>query len=232
LIDPLTAQSKAEPLVPAFSRERRGRWLAPVPVGTSTVALADEAGKARLLMQRREPIPRLEVEAEKQLEKGIIADPSATAQAVILATSDQRVRVLSARDLSPIGAWPLAAPILGSPKAVEDRCFVYDSGGGVLALDRDGQRHWSIKLQAPACGTPLIQGQRVWLLDREGRLHARLLADGSALEQRDLGVFPCGGPLSIGREALIPTARGTVQLTLLQPESTRDDKAPKVQASP
>ncbi|MGA2705799.1 MAG: PQQ-binding-like beta-propeller repeat protein [Isosphaeraceae bacterium] len=41
LIDPLTAQSKAEPLVPVYNRERRGRWRAPVQLNAMTVVLRE-----------------------------------------------------------------------------------------------------------------------------------------------------------------------------------------------
>ena len=78
LIDPVTAQSKAEPLVPVYNRERRGRWRAPVQLNAMTVVLADDAGRVRLLSLQQKPVPRLVVEAEKLLEKGIVADPATT----------------------------------------------------------------------------------------------------------------------------------------------------------
>ena len=53
LIDPVTAQSKAEPLVPVYNRERRGRWRAPVQLNAKTVVLADDAGRVRRLSLRQ-----------------------------------------------------------------------------------------------------------------------------------------------------------------------------------
>ncbi len=97
LIDPLTAQSKAEPLVPVFDRDRRGRWLAPVRLDAGSVILADDAGRVRRLALKPGPVPRLVVEAETVLDKGIVADPASTGGAVIVATADQRVRALSAQ---------------------------------------------------------------------------------------------------------------------------------------
>ena len=41
---------------------------------------------------RQKPVPRLVVESEKLLDKGIVADPAATAGAVVVVTADQRVR--------------------------------------------------------------------------------------------------------------------------------------------
>ena len=54
LIDPLTAKSTAEPLVPVYSRDRRGRWLAP----------------ARLDRQGRDPGRRRRPRAPAGLEAG------------------------------------------------------------------------------------------------------------------------------------------------------------------
>jgi outer membrane protein assembly factor BamB len=217
LIDPVTAQSKAEPLVPVFNRDRRGRWRAPARLDPSALVLADDSGRVRRLALKTEPVPRLGVEAEALLDKAIIADPASTGGAVIVATSDQKVRALSARDLSPVGAWPLDAPLVGDPMAVDGHGFVFDGAGGVLALGRDGRRLWSIKLGEVAMGTPVIQGGSVWLLDQAGRLHRRALADGSAREHLDLGILPVGGMIRIGPRTLVPVARGTVQPVMSLP---------------
>ena len=49
------------------------------------------------------------------LDQRIIADPASTGNAVIVATADRHVRALAARDLSPVGSWPLDAPLAGRP---------------------------------------------------------------------------------------------------------------------
>ena len=220
LIDPLTAQSKAEPLVPVFDRDRRGRWLAPVRLDAESVVLADDAGRVRRLALKAAPVPRLVVDAETTLDKPIIADPASTGGAVIVATADQRVRALAARDLSPLGAWPLAGPLAGAPVSKGDRCFVTDGAGEVMAFGREGQRLWAIKLDAPAAGTPVIQDTTIWLLDRQGRLYARSLADGSSRERLDLGFLPAGGLRTLGSQIIAPVARGTVQLLQLPSPAT------------
>ncbi len=232
LIDPVTTQSKAEPLVPIFNRERRGRWKAPVPLNSTTVVLADDAGRVRLLSLRQKPVPRLVVEAEKLLDKAIIADPAATAGAVVVATADQRVRAVSARDLSPVGIWPLEAPILGAPVTADERCFVFDTAGGILALGPDGRRLWAIKLDSVVAGSPLIQNDLLWLLDVEGHLHARSLTDGAARGAVELGVLPSGGLLQVGNQTLVPVARGTMQLIALDPALARDPTTRKGESSP
>jgi hypothetical protein len=231
LIDPVTARSKAEPFVPVYNRERPGRWRAPVQLDAATVALADDAGRVRLLSLRQKPAPRLVVEAEKQLERGIVADPVPIDRALFIATADQRVRVLSARDLSPMGALSLEAPLLGSLAAVGKLCFIFDSGGGVQTAGPDGRRLWSIRLDSAAAGPPLVRDGLVWILDREGHLHARSMDDGAAREQLELGVLPCGGLLAIGNHTLVPAARGTVQPIALQrglvSQSLTTSKKPK-----
>lgn len=217
LIDPTTAQSKAEPLVPVFDRDRKGRWRAPVHLDAANVILADDAGRVRKLSLKNEPAPRLSVEAETLLDKRIVADPAATAGAVVVATADQRVRALSPRDLSAIGSWPLEAPLVGSPVAVGARVFVFDGGGGVLVLARDGRKLWSVKLDAPATGAPVIEGDLVWLLDQQGRLYARALSDGALRDRIDLGVLPAGGMLALGDMAIAPVGRGVVAAVSLAP---------------
>jgi hypothetical protein len=232
LIDPVTGQSKAEPLVPVYNRERRGRWRAPVRLNATTVILADDAGRVRLLSLQQKPVPRLVVEAEKLLDNGLIADPATTGGALIVITADQSVRALSARDLSPVGAWSLEAPLLGSPVAVGDRCFVLDSAGRVMVLGPDGARLWSIKLDAAVAGPPLIQGDLVWLLDREGHLHARSLSDGASREQIELGVLPCGGLLQVGPQVIVPVARGTVRPIALRPGLAREGLTSMTESAP
>jgi outer membrane protein assembly factor BamB len=209
LIDPLTAQSKAEPLVPVFDRDRRGKWMAPLLLDADSAILVDDSGRVRRLRLQKEPVPRL-IDKEVSLDKRIIADPATSGEAVIVATSDQRVRALSARDLSPIDSWPLDAPLLGRPVAVGDRVFVFDSGGGVLALSRQGRKLWAIKLEAPVTGSPLIEGDHVWLLDRQGGLSARGLGDGASRQKLDLGILPAGGLLAVGTQPIAPLARGSV----------------------
>jgi hypothetical protein len=213
LIDPGTAASTAEPLVPVYDRDRRGRWHRPVRLDPSTVVLADDAGRVRRIALKREPVPRLMmIEPEALLQKGIVADPAVTGDAVIVATADQRVRALSARDLSPLGAWPLAGPIVGAPISVGERCFVLDAAGEVMMFGKDGRRAWSTKLDAAATGGPVIDGDRVWLLDRDGKLHGLALADGTARQSLDLGILPTGGLRVLDGRTIVPSGRGVLQL--------------------
>jgi hypothetical protein len=201
----------AEPLVPVFNRERRGRWLSPVGLDATTFVLADDTGKVRRLALKQEPVPRLAVEVERLLDKSIIADPAAVSEAVILVTADQRVRSLAARDLSPVGSWPLGAPLVGHPVTAGDLAFVFEGAGGVVALGRDGHRLWTIKLDAVVSGVPVVREDSVWFLDRTGRLHCRRVSDGAPKEQLALGVLPSGGLLQAGKEMIVPCGRGTVR---------------------
>jgi hypothetical protein len=101
--------------------------------------------------------------------------------------------------------------------ALGERGFVFDGGGGVMALGRDGQRLWSIRLDAPAAGKPIVEGDSIWFLDREGRLYGRALADGSARRRLDLGIAPSGGIVGLGGRAFVPVARGSLQSLVLAP---------------
>jgi hypothetical protein len=210
LLDPATARSKAEPLVPVFDRQRRGHWRTPVRLDENTAILADDAGRIRRLSLRKDPMPKLTAEAETLLDKAIIADPAATSQAVIAVTADRRVRALSTRDLSPLGAWPLAAPLAEDPVLSGGRVFVYDTAGGVMALGSEGRLLWSIKLDAVATGTPFLEDDRLWLADRDGHLHQRALSDGAAQRQLALRLLPAGGFIALGQTVLVSAARGSI----------------------
>ena len=211
LIDPASGSSIAEPLVPEFDREHHGRWLAPSLIDADAVFLADDAGKARRIGLKTSSGRRLSIEAETTLDQPIIADPAAAASALILATVDGRVRSLSARDLAPIGAWDLDAPIAGAPRSVGGRVVVLDASGGVLLFERDGHRAWSAKLDAPAVGDPLIVGEVVWLLDQNGKARGLAIHDGKEIASIDLGAFPAGGLMAVGPDLFAPTARGAIQ---------------------
>jgi outer membrane protein assembly factor BamB len=211
LIDPRTGKSQAEPLVPPFDRDRRGRWLAPCLAGDEAAFLVEDSGRVRRVGLKASPAPRLVVEAEAMLDQPTIANPACNASAVVAATADGRVRALSARDLSPIGSWALDAPILGDPAEVDGRIVVLDASGGVLVLGRDGRRAWSSKLDSPAAGPPLAVGDALWFLDRKGKARALAIADGKEIEAVDVGVLPAGGLISAGGGVLVPSGRGVLQ---------------------
>ncbi|MFO0888196.1 MAG: hypothetical protein U0790_03505 [Isosphaeraceae bacterium] len=78
----------AEPFVPVFSRERQGRWLAPFRLGAGAVVWPTTPGGSACSASRRSPVRRLSVDAEKLLDKPIIADPVRTEAVVIVVTAE------------------------------------------------------------------------------------------------------------------------------------------------
>ena len=217
LIDPLTGESRAEPFVPPFDKSRQSRWRTPTALGPDALALADTSGKLRRINFVTDPRPRLVVAAETSLGGDPAADPVATKSAVIVVTSDNRVRSLAARDLSATGAWPLAAPLSAPPALAGSRVFIADTSGNVLVLGDDGQRICSSSLigkgdAVAIVGAPVVRGDEVWLLSRDGTLHARSLTDGKPLSVSSLGVLPAGSPLLLGTDLALPTGTGTLRL--------------------
>jgi outer membrane protein assembly factor BamB len=221
LIDPVSARSRAEPFVPQFDRDHQGKWLAPARLDQNTVVLADEVGRVRRLALRTTPVPRLVSDAEVTLDQPIIADPATTADAVLVATADRRIRALASRDLSPVGSWDLSAPLAVAPVAVGDTAFVVDRAGGVMAFSRDGHRAWSANLGAEVVGAPLVRGQSAWFVTRDGSLHERALSDGSKRASRPLGILPAGGILDAGASPVIAAGRATIRPLLPEPASKR-----------
>ncbi|MCA1685532.1 MAG: PQQ-binding-like beta-propeller repeat protein, partial [Planctomycetia bacterium] len=133
-------------------------------------------------------------------------------------------RSLSARDLSPVGTWPLDAALAWPPAVVGGRCYLADATGGVLALGEDGQRLWSARSdgtngRGAVAGPPAVRGPTVWFLTRDGALHARRLEDGTPSASFAVGTLPAGGPLAVGDDLAVPVGLGSVRL-LLDPKST------------
>ena len=178
LIDPATGRSRAEPFVPRFDRDHQGTWLAPTLLDPETIILADDVGRVRRIGLKTTPVPRLASEAEKALDSRIVADPATTGAAVLIATADGRVRSLTARDLSPIGAWALDASLAGNPVGLADGGLAMDRAGGIVAFGPDGQKSWSIKLGAEVAGAPQVVGRSIVILTSDGVLHVRARSDG------------------------------------------------------
>jgi outer membrane protein assembly factor BamB len=213
LIDPKTGASRAEPFVPPFDHDHPVRWLAPAMLGADAVVLADDVGGVRRITRVDSPRPKLVVQSEADLKATLVADPVATEQAVVLLTSDGRVRALAARDLSPLGAWPLEAPRAIGPVIAGGHTFVADTAGRLIAFGLDGQRLWSIDLEgAPPAGRPLVQDQTALFLARDGTLERRALGTGATEERVPLGIVPTGGLAALGSDVVVPVGPGTVRL--------------------
>jgi hypothetical protein len=215
LIDPATGAPRAEPYVPTFEATKQTRWLAPIFLSSGSVVLADESGKVRRLARLTEPRLRLaEVGEAIDLMSAIETDPAATTGAVVIATSDGRIRSLAARDLSSLGAWNLEVPRAFGPVALGDaHALLVDKGGGIFLFGPEGNRAWVADLgDAPPSGPPVVKDGSIWLLSQDGPLQKRALADGSPIERLDLLVLPSGGLWSAGSEMIVGAAPGTVRL--------------------
>jgi hypothetical protein len=221
LIDPLTARSSAEPFVPAFDRDRRGRWRRPALLDRDTVVLADDDGRVQRVALLATPVPHLAGQTVTALGQRLVADPVSSGGAVILVTADRRLRALAARDLSPVGTWALEAPLAGSPVGTEAGCFVMDRAGGVMAFGHDGKRTWSINLGSQVVGSPLIREETVSLITIDGNIHVRAISDGAPRAQFTSAALPAGSLLSAGSRVLVAAGRGTVGL-LIAPPKTAD----------
>jgi outer membrane protein assembly factor BamB len=220
LVDPVTGRAQAEPFVPKFDRDRQGEWLAPARLDGENLALADGVGRVRRIALKATPVPRLLNEAETTLDQPIIADPAATGDAVIVVTADRRIRALAARDLSPIGSWPLTAPLSGRLMSAGDMAFVMDRAGGVTAFGRDGKKMWTVGLGAEVTAEPLVQGRSVWFLTRDGMLHIRSRGDGGRIDERALAILPSGGVFALADSVAVAAGGGT--LRIVKPKA--DDK--------
>ena len=219
LIDPRTGAPRAEPFVPAFNAEEPTRWLDPVVVGDAVI-LADRAGEVRRIQRLTDPRDRLDaVGSVEDLRNPLEADPATVGDAVIAATTDGRVRALNARDLGSLNTWTLATPLAYGPTALGDRIVLVDKGGAAWTFGPDGERLWVADLgDTPPIGPPLVRGDALWFLSRDGVLQQRSMADGSDLDRAELGILPAGGLQSMGADVVVAAAPGTVRRLELTPE--------------
>lgn len=231
-IDPFTGVARGLPFVPPSVAGQSIEWLAPVLVENDGVVVVEASGTVRRLVVKKESgLDNLVVAAQTTVDKPIVSELASTGESIFLVTSDQRIRALAARDLSPLGSWPMESPLALGPVEVGGHVFVADVSGVVVAFDRGGRRLWSVTLRGgrPA-GPPLLhQDGQVWFLSRSGVWERRVLADGSPGESIELGGAPVGGPIALGGRMLLPTGRGTLRLapasapaSTLTPKSSSD----------
>ncbi len=207
LIDPRSGAAQADPFMPPYDKKKPVVWLSPVLLDGDAVGLADTEGRIRRLTRIGNPRPRLEITTDLKLDAPLAADPASTGPALIVLTTDNKVRSLSARDLGAQGAWMLEAPALWGPKAVGGRVFLGDAQGRILAFGPDGSRQWtSPPSKSVAEAPPLVRDGAAWFLGRDGKLFGLSLDDGSL--KRDpapLGVLPLGPAITTQGELLVPT---------------------------
>lgn len=217
LIDPTTGTPRAEPFMTPFDRDRPTRWRSPVRIDGDAVVLAEGSGRVRRLSRSSTPAPRLVASAEASLGQDLVANPLSTGGAVILITTDNRIRALAARDLSPVGAWPLEAP-LSLSATVAGLGFLADTSGNIHAFGNDGRRLWSGKLRdGPPAGAPVVAGDSVWFLGRDGSLHRHALADGAPLGRQRLDILPAGDLHALGSQIVVPVGLGTLRTLKIGP---------------
>jgi hypothetical protein len=217
LLDPAMGKARAEPYVAPFDRAHPIHWRRPVVAGDALV-LADGSGRVLQLRKTEGPRARLEVAAENSLGSALAADPLGMDSAVVLVTAGNEVRALAARDLTPIGAWPLEAPLAGPPARVAGRGFLADLAGKVHAFGPDGQRLWSIALRdGVSAGPPAIIGDSAWFLTTNGSLERHAMADGALLDHLELDILPAGNLLALDSQLAVPVGFGTFRLLKSEP---------------
>ena len=217
VIDPETGAPGAEPFVPPFDRSKPTRWKTPVLLDGEGLALADSAGRIRRFERPTSTHSKLIPSVDINLNQSIVGPIASTGQALVVTTSDQKIRSLSARDLSPIGAWNLDAPAVEGPALSGGYVFLADASGLVHCLATDGRRLWAVR---PPDGSvsipPVIKDGVAWFLSREGQLVAWKLDDGSTLNRINMGTIPAAPAILAGDSLVIPVGLGC--LRIVKPE--------------
>jgi hypothetical protein len=96
-----------------------------------------------------------------------------------------------------------------------------------MMLKPDGQRAWQIHLDGGAglAGAPAVRGEDVWVIGRDGQLHALAVADGSSRLRRALRLLPAGGVATIADLQAVPVSRSTVRPLLSDPSAKGSRRA-------
>ncbi len=219
LIDPATGEFAADPFVPRFDKSRPSQWLSPVLVDGDSVILAERDGLIRRLVKTDKPRPKLSVTGESRLGKPISGEIATTGASIVIATSDNKLRTLATRDLSPVGSVDLTGLRSVGPIAVGEFVFCGDSAGGVAAFGKDGRRIWQSTLRSPMTDAPAIHNGAAWFLTRAGAIESRKMSDGLPAERLMLGVLPAGPPQPAGNLLVIPAGLGSMRpVAAIRPE--------------
>lgn len=145
--------------------------------------------------------------------------------AVVIAADDGQVTVARPQAAGPLqtATWQIGRAPAGHIRVLSAQQLALvggvDGSLSVLDLSDRGQMAWSTLIpgfDAPV-GAPLVQGDRVIVVDRRGRVAALSLASGAVLWQFALGLACSSGPQAYGSGAAVVTDAGYVAV-LAQPQ--------------
>jgi outer membrane protein assembly factor BamB/tetratricopeptide (TPR) repeat protein len=107
---------------------------------------------------------------------------------------------------------PGLSEIAGAPCVTSSRIYFATNEGQLVCHDiADGRRLWNIKLSSPLVFDPVLANNRIYLVDRDGRILC-LSADqrGKELWRQQLKGMAAGKPVVFGRSVGVGSQLGTV----------------------
>lgn len=188
-----------------------GRVLTGVAVTPDAVYVPSDAGVLTAL-DRGSGDERWRYEAGDALSAPFVADGTVyvnTGRAVhaVSTDGDPRWQTPLAESTSAVGGASVQertapGPVVSAPTLSDGTLFVGGPEGSVVAIGTDGERRWTASLAestgavagrtqeaqaAQVVGTPAVRDDTVLVGTRDGRVHARSTADGSAVWNRPVG---------------------------------------------
>lgn len=95
-----------------------------------------------------------------------VANEYAVASAIRLDTSGGTTQT------EVIWQWDESLPEVASPVATDDHCYIATSMGEIVCLDiQTGTKVWSHEFEKGFYSSPILVGDRIYALDREGTMH-------------------------------------------------------------
>jgi outer membrane protein assembly factor BamB len=215
-------QQIATPFQPPLEANQQINWLAPAVYGTgdeSQIVLTDGIKRIYLITLAADPQPHLEAVGEADLGATVLKTPLAVSGDLAASGTDNeslaifKLPALETQGLVSVGGQITWGPFpagMGFLFTTSVNELVYVSGSGEVA--------WKSALdKREPTGTPLVDGENVyvaWQLDGVSRLN---LADGAVTATTPLDQAVLAGPVAFATRLVLAAADGTL-LVINRPE--------------
>ncbi|MCG8448537.1 MAG: PQQ-binding-like beta-propeller repeat protein, partial [Pirellulales bacterium] len=215
LFDSESGQQIGSPFQPALSPNTSYHWRTPTLYGSgenSQLLLSDGEKRIYRLALVADPQPHLSAEAEADVGPSPLNTRlSANGELVCAGTKDGGIALYQLPSLKVQPAVDLGAQVVWGPFAVGGTWLMATDTEELVALDARGRIAWRQPLaRGPTAGSPLWDGQDLFVLWQQGGLSRIGLAEGKEVGYVALEQPTIAGPVSFGKRLVVSTSDGTL----------------------
>ena len=198
-------------------RLRDGRQLWRTPAGSITAPLAFDgdaiyAASEDGLVMRLDP-EHGKVQWRRPLSGAVRAGPLATANGLIVATTNDTLYLLDRQTGAVHSQVSLPGAVLGTPATDGRRVYLATTNGRVVAVDLAS---WSVTWERAAgdavYGAPALLADTLFVLARDGRLSMIPVDTPDSTTSRSLDIVATAGPTPLASGVLVGSVSGEVLL--------------------